>query len=73
MKKNLFFKNKLVVDQKLKSFEDLILFKAVSQNFCLERGINYKKKLNMFYSALGILNKKKRKSVSSLASQCFLT
>jgi len=71
MKKNLFFKNKLVVNQKLKSFESLVLAKSISQNFCL--GLDYKKKLNGVYLALYFLNKKKKKSVSSITSQCFLT
>lgn len=70
MKKNLFIKNNLLVVQKLKNFENLILTKSFSQNFGLDL-LDHRRRLLSFY----LVSKawKQQKLVSSITSQCFLT
>jgi ribosomal protein S14 len=69
MKKNLFIKNKKIVNKKFFTFDGVVLLKSITRNFQVLPIY----RLRLGFLAQLVASKKGLVSVSNIRSQCFLT
>ena len=69
MKKNLFIKDKKIVNKKFFTFDNVVLLKSITKNFQVLSTY----RLHLGFLAQLAANRKGLVSVSNIRSQCFLT